>query len=115
MPGGMNLQQTSMGEIYNSFKIDSVASKVSDYSDRLKSLETQVGHLRALNRVLIEHLAANSNLSPQDFLDRISHEHPEKPVSETTHCKSCGTLIASDAKACYSCGKLLDSDAYILG
>ena len=115
MSGGMNLQQPSLGEVYNSFKIDSVVSEVSDYADRLKSLEKQVEHLRSLNRALIEHLAANSNLSPHEFLDRLSHEHPAKPVSETTHCKSCGTLIASDARACYSCGKLLESDAYILG
>lgn len=115
MPSGMNLQQPSLGEVYNSIKLESVANKVSKYSDRLKSLETQVEHLRALNRALIEHFASDAKLSPYDFLERLSREHPVKAVSETTLCKSCGTLIASGAKACYSCGKLLESDAYILG
>lgn len=115
MAGGMNLQQPSLGEVYNSFKIEAVAHEVGDYSERLKSLENQVGHLRSLNRALIEHLAAEAKLSPHQFLEQLSHEHPAKAAAATKHCKSCGTLIASDAKACYCCGMAVEADVYILG
>ncbi len=112
---GMNIPRTTLADVYNGTKIASAVDEITDFGSRIHSLEIQVEHLRTLNRALIEHMASNSDLSPHEFLERLSLEHPAQSISETTHCKSCGTLIASDAKACYSCGKLLESDAYILG
>ncbi|MFD0895200.1 zinc ribbon domain-containing protein [Luteolibacter ambystomatis] len=105
----------SLTEVYKQIQINHSAPDLTDVGSRIQSLETQVEHLRALNRALIEHLADQSNLSPQAFLEQLSKEHPKQEAEHTLHCPSCGTLIASDAKACYSCGMNVGTDTYILG
>jgi len=111
----MNIPRTSITDIYNAARINSVADDVNDFGARIQALETQVVHLRTLNRALVEYLAAQSGLTPQALLDHLSHQHPDQPAAETLHCKSCGTVISRDSKACYSCGRKIDADVYILG
>ncbi|MGC4014153.1 MAG: zinc ribbon domain-containing protein [Luteolibacter sp.] len=112
---GMKIFRPSLTDIYQQVQLNNAVPDFTDIGSRLKSLETQMEHLRTLNRALIEHLAEHSGLSPQAFLEQLSKEHPEREADHTFHCPSCGTLIASDAKACYSCGMKVGSDTYILG
>lgn len=112
---GMKIFRPSLSEIYKQVQINNAVPDLTDAGSRIQSLETQVEHLRALNRALIEYLADHANLSPQAFLEQLSKEHPKQAAEHTLHCPSCGTLIASDAKACYSCGMKVATDTYILG
>ncbi|WP_338290109.1 zinc ribbon domain-containing protein [Luteolibacter sp. LG18] len=111
----MKIFRPSLTDIYNQIRVSQAAPDLTDIGSRIQSLETQVEHLRALNRALVEYLADHVNLSPQAFLDQLSKEHPKQDAEHTLHCPSCGTLIASDAKACYSCGMKVGTDTYILG
>lgn len=112
---GMKIFRPSLSEVYKQIQINNAVPDLTDVGSRIQSLETQVEHLRALNRALIEYLAHNANLSPQAFLEQLSEQNPKAQHEPTLHCPSCGTLIASDAKACYSCGMKVGTDTYILG
>lgn len=111
----MQIPNTSLTDAYNAARVNAMAEDLTDSSDQIRRLEIQVGHLRTLNRALVEYLARQADLTPQTFLDQLPQDHTPRSANEPIPCKSCGTLISPDSRACYSCGQKIEADVYILG
>lgn len=111
----MQIPNTSLNDAYNAARVDSISGDMTDFSDKIRRLEVQVGHLRTLNRALVEYLAQQAGLAPQTFLDQLPQDVSTKTGPEPIPCPSCGALISPDSRACYSCGKKIEADVYILG